>query len=166
MCRPSPGPDPLPIDPELELRDENALRVRRRAKEGRGSGRSVGPATLAVVALGGGVGAAARYGVSALVPVAPGQFPWATLCTNLSGSFLLGFALVLVVERLPPIRHLRPFLAAGVLGAFTTMSTFLVETALLVQGGNVATGLGYASATVVAGVLLAWAGITTARSLP
>ncbi|MEK7410542.1 MAG: CrcB family protein, partial [Actinomycetota bacterium] len=74
----------------------------------------------------GALGTLARYGISTAFPVTPQQIPWATLVINLSGSFLLGFMLS-VVERLPPNRFVRPFLAVGVLGGFTTFSTFAVE---------------------------------------
>ena len=81
---------------------------------------------VAVIGVGGALGTLARYGIATTFPVAPQQFPWATLAINLSGSFLLGFMLA-ATERLPPNRFLRPFLAVGVLGGFTTFSTFAVE---------------------------------------
>ncbi len=78
---------------------------------------------LAAVALGGALGATARYAVAQLVHGAPGSFPWATFWTNASGSLVLGAVLVLVAERYPPTRYLRPFMATGFLGAYTTYST-------------------------------------------
>jgi CrcB protein len=118
---------------------------------------------LAVVALGGMVGASARYGIAQLLPVESGHFPWATFWANLAGSFLLGLALVLVLERFPPSRYLRPFAATGVLGAFTTMSTYQVETALLLEDGHAATALLYAVGSLVAGLALAAAGMHAGR---
>ncbi len=112
------------------------------------------------------VGATARFKLAEALPTRPGHFPWATLWTNLSGSFVLGFLLVLVLERFPPTRYVRPFLATGVLGAYTTMSTFTVETALLVKDGHSATGLLYAIGSVTAGLVLAYAGIAAARLTP
>ena len=118
---------------------------------------------LAVIAIGGMIGAAARFKVAEALPIKPGHFPWATFWTNLSGSFLLGFLLVVLMDRLPANRYVRPFLATGILGAYTTMSTFMVETALLVKDDHAATALLYALGTVAAGVFLAYAGIAIAR---
>lgn len=124
------------------------------------------PGVLAVVALGGMVGATARLELARALPTSPGRFPWATFWTNLSGSFLLGMLMIVLLERFPPTRYLRPFLATGVIGAYTTMSTYLVETAVLIGDGHVATGLAYGVGTVVAGIALTYAGVTAARLLP
>jgi CrcB protein len=118
---------------------------------------------LAVISLGGMLGASARYGIAEWLPTATGQFPWATFWTNLSGSFLLGVFLALVLERFRATRYLRPFVATGILGAFTTMSTYEVETALLIKDGHAATGLLYAIGSLIAGLVLAYAGIRAGR---
>ena len=123
----------------------------------------VEPDVLAVIAVGGIAGSAARFKLAEALPVGSGRFPWATFWTNVSGSFLLGFLLVLLLERFPPTRYVRPFLATGILGAFTTMSTFMVETALLVKDGHVATAAGYGFGTLAAGLGLAYAGVVAAR---
>ena len=72
---------------------------------------------LAVIAAGGMLGASARYGVAQLIPTSPGAFPWATFWTNMSGSFLLGVLLMVLLGRLPHTRLVRPFLATGILAA-------------------------------------------------
>jgi fluoride exporter len=95
--------------------------------------------------------------------VQPGRFPWATFWTNVGGSLLLGLLLAVLLERLRPHTYLRPFVATGALGAFTTMSTFQVETALLLRDGHAGVGLVYAVTSVVAGILAAFAGITLGR---
>jgi CrcB protein len=118
---------------------------------------------LAAIALGGMVGASARYGIARVAPVRAGHFPWATFATNLAGSFLLGLLLVVLLERLRPTRYLRPFAATGILGAFTTMSTYQVEMVLLVRDGHASTALLYAVGTVAAGVGLAFAGARAGR---
>jgi CrcB protein len=118
---------------------------------------------IAVIALGGMIGATARLKLSEALPTEGGRFPWATFWTNLSGSFVLGFLLVLLLERARPTRYLRPFLATGILGAFTTMSTYTVETALLVKDGHSSTALVYGLGSLVGGILLAYAGIVTGR---
>jgi CrcB protein len=135
-----------------------ALRLRLRGPSGRAQ-----PDVLAVIALGGMLGASARYGVAQWLPNGAERFPWATFCTNLSGSFLLGLLLVLLLERFPPTRLLRPFLATGILGAFTTMSTYEVETALLVKDGHAVTGIIYGVGSLIAGLALAYFGIHAGR---
>jgi len=121
---------------------------------------------LAVVAAGGMIGASARYGIAHLLPPATGRFPWATFVENLSGSFLLGLLLVALLERFPPSRYLRPFLATGVLGAFTTMSTYQLETALLIKDGHAVTATVYAFTSLAGGLALAYAGIQAGRLTP
>jgi CrcB protein len=128
--------------------------------------RKARPDVLAVIAMGGMLGATARFKLSEALPTKAGRFPWATFWTNLSGSFLLGFLLLLVLERFPPTRYIRPFLATGILGAYTTMSTYTVETALLIKDGHAATALLYGIGSVAAGVFLAYAGIVAARLTP
>ncbi|MCU1462022.1 MAG: CrcB family protein [Acidimicrobiales bacterium] len=119
---------------------------------------------LGAIALGGALGAPARYGVAQLVHGAPGRFPWATLWTNLSGSLALGIVLVVLVERFPPARHARPFVATGFLGAYTTYSTFAVDTDVLVQHGHVATAAAYVVASMVGGFVAVWLGVSLARA--
>lgn len=156
----------IPIDPDLAPSDpaEPSVSTRRRVPR-RHSGRAQ-PDVLAAIALGGMLGASARFGVSRWLPTHPNGFPWATFWTNLSGSFLLGLLLVLLLERFPPTRLVRPFLATGILGAFTTMSTYEVETALLVKNGHVLTALAYGLGSLVAGLALAYAGILAGRLTP
>jgi fluoride exporter len=121
---------------------------------------------LAAIAAGGALGAPARYEVAQIIHVAPDTFPWATFWTNVSGSFALGFLLVLLIERYPPTRYLRPFFATGFLGAFTTFSTFAVETDLLIKDGHAALGLVYALVSLAAGFAAVWVGILGARLAP
>ena len=156
----------MPVDPDLAPSDPAQPSVAARPRPLRRRGGRVRPDVLAVISLGGMVGATARYGLAQALPTAPGHFPWATFWTNLSGSFVLGFFLILVLERFPPTRYLRPFVATGILGAYTTMSTYLVETAVLLKDGHAATALLYGLATLVIGVALAAAGIVAARVLP
>ena len=124
------------------------------------------PTVLAAVDLGGALGAPARYGMSRLIRVAAHGFPWATFWTNVSGSLALGFVLVLILERFPAARYWRPFVASGFLGAYTTYSTFAVETDLLARAGRLPTALIYDSASLVAGFLAVVAGMWAARALP
>jgi CrcB protein len=112
------------------------------------------------------VGASARFKISEALPTRAGHVPWATLWTNLSGSFLLGFVLIVILERFPPTPYFRPFLATGVLGAFTTMSTYSIETALLIKNDHPATAVLYGLGSIAAGVFVTYAGIVAARLAP
>ncbi|HEY2667903.1 MAG TPA: CrcB family protein, partial [Actinomycetota bacterium] len=98
-----------------------------------------------------------------VIRVHANAFPWATFWTNVSGSLALGLFLTLVLERFPPSRYLRPFVATGFMGAYTTYSTFAVETDLLVKNGHAAVGLAYALASLGAGLGAVWAGMWVAR---
>jgi fluoride exporter len=150
----------LPSDPDISVAGDRDARERAPAR------RRTPPLVLAAVALGGALGTPARYAVAQLIHVAPGSFPWATLWTNLTGSFALGFLLAFILERFPPTRYLRPFVATGFLGAYTTYSTFAVETVLLLKDGHVTVALAYAFSSLVAGFAAAWTGLLAARALP
>lgn len=108
---------------------------------------------LAVISLGGGVGALARYGFSVLVPTAPGGFPWATVSVNVVGCWLMGVLMVLSTEVFPTHRLLRPFLGVGVLGGFTTFSTYAVEAHQQLRFGTVLLSFGYLAGTVLGALL-------------
>jgi CrcB protein len=125
--------------------------------------RPLSPAVLAAVAAGGAVGAPARVGLARLITTGSATgFPWATFVTNVSGSLALGMIMVLFLEHLPHTartRLLRPFLAAGFCGAFTTFSTMAVEIDLRVRAGYAGTATLYALISVVAGLAAALAGM-------
>jgi fluoride exporter len=154
----------IPIDPDLVPTDPAEPAIGRKRRLRRGGQRRSRPDVLAVIAIGGMLGATARFKLAEALPTRAGHFPWATFWTNLSGSFLLGFLLIVLLERFAPTRYVRPFLVTGILGAYTTMSTFTVETALLIKDGHAATGLLYLLGSVTAGVFLAYAGIVAART--
>lgn len=112
---------------------------------------------LAMVAAGGALGSAARYGVGLVWP-----HPAATLIVNLVGCAVLGF----VVEALPAeSRLLRLFLGPGVLGGFTTFSTYAVETRVLVADGQPGTAVAYALGTLVGALTALSLGMLAARIL-
>jgi len=118
------------------------------------------------VALGGALGTPARYGISLAVTVTPGTFPWGTFWTNISGSFALGLVLAVLLERFPPTRYLRPFVATGFLGAYTTYSTFAVESDRLMKNGHVGVGLAYVGASLAGGFGAVWIGLSLGRVVP
>jgi CrcB protein len=118
---------------------------------------------VAAVAAGGALGALARYGVGLALPPAPGAFPVATFGINVLGCLLIGVLLVLVTEVRAAHPLVRPFLATGVLGGFTTFSTYAVDAQLLLVTGHAATAFGYLAGTLVAAVLATWVGAAVTR---
>jgi len=117
----------------------------------------------AAVALGGAIGAPIRYEIAVALPTPAGGFPVSTFLINVTGSLVLGLLLTLIVERWPPSTYLRAFAATGVLGAYTTWSTFMVDTDVLLRGGSVAMAVLYVLATLVAGLGAAAVGILAGR---
>ncbi len=97
---------------------------------------------MAAIAVGGALGTLARYGTDRALVSDPLGFPWATFAVNVTGSFLLGVVVTLVVERWPPTRYVRPFAAIGFCGGFTTFSTLAVETTQRIQHGQVGLAAG------------------------
>ncbi|EWM11393.1 fluoride efflux transporter CrcB [Kutzneria sp. 744] len=116
---------------------------------------------LAVIALGGGLGAVARYGISLWLPTTPGHFPWGTFLINVTGCFLIGVLMVRWGQR--PL--LRPFLGVGILGGFTTFSTYAVETRALLTPGDAPLALAYLFGTLAAAVLAVLVGVALTRTL-
>lgn len=120
---------------------------------------------LLLVAAGGALGSAARYGVGRLLgPQMSGAIPWHTLLVNATGAFAIGLLLV-AAARLGWPGWWRPFLAVGILGGYTTFSTFSLETVELALHGSYGTAVTYAFGTLVVGVLAAGAGILAGRSV-
>lgn len=111
--------------------------------------------TVAAVSLGGACGALARYAAGAQWPTQAGGFPWTTLLVNTLGCALIGILMVTVVARWPHRRLLRPFWGTGVLGGFTTFSTYAVDVERLATGGAIATATSYLLLTPVLAILAA-----------
>ncbi|MFR9799541.1 fluoride efflux transporter FluC [Streptomyces sp. MS06] len=118
---------------------------------------------VAAVALGGGAGAAARYAVSLSSSVPAGGFPWPTFWTNVAGCAVMGVFMVLITEAVAAHRLVRPFVGTGVLGGFTTFSTYAVGLQQLVDGGHAGTALAYLAATPLAALLSVWAAAAATR---
>jgi CrcB protein len=116
------------------------------------------------VALGGGIGAAARYGVNVWSGRVLGtEFPWHTLIVNVVGCFIMGLLTGLMAQKLNLSPEARAFLTTGILGGFTTFSAFSLEAALMIERGELGTALGYALASVIGSVLALFAGLAIAR---
>lgn len=115
------------------------------------------------VALGGAMGATARYGVNRAAVAAFGPaFPWATLIVNVAGSFVMG-ALVVVLSRVG--NAWAPLLMTGVLGGFTTFSAFSLDTLTLWQRGAQGAAAAYVAASVGLSLLAIAAGLAVARGM-
>jgi CrcB protein len=120
---------------------------------------------LAAVAAGGALGAAARYLTGEHWPTAPGDLPLTTGVINLVGSAAIGVLMVVVSERLPHRRLVRPFLGTGVLGGFTTFSAYAVDVQHLATSGQLARAALYLVATPVLSLLAAALGSRAASML-
>ncbi|MFJ6786123.1 fluoride efflux transporter FluC [Streptomyces angustmyceticus] len=132
----------------------------RRAAPWHGQGGVIG-----VVAAGGAIGATARYGAGLLWPTASGAFPWTTLTVNAVGCALMGVLMVVITEVRAAHRLVRPFLGTGVLGGFTTFSTYAVDIQRLVGGGRPAAALAYLAGTVLVALAAVWGAVTGTRAL-
>ncbi|MEU3346828.1 fluoride efflux transporter CrcB [Streptomyces sp. NPDC006700] len=118
---------------------------------------------VAMVALGGGLGATARYAVSLRLPTPAGGFPWAIFWVNAFGCAVMGVFMVVITDVWAAHRLVRPFFGTGVLGGFTTFSTYAVDFQRLVDSGHARTGLAYLAATPCAALAAVWLAMTAAR---
>ncbi|MFG2625029.1 fluoride efflux transporter CrcB [Streptomyces sp. NPDC048473] len=118
---------------------------------------------VAVVALGGALGASARYGATLIWPTAPGGFPWTTLIVNVIGCAVIGVFMVVISDAWAAHRLVRPFFGTGVLGGFTTFSTYAVDIERLVDGGRARTGLAYLGLTLLAALAAVWSAVWATR---
>lgn len=140
---------PLPAAPDLRDSTRGLLRSRWDV--------------LLAIAAGGAVGSLARWGVAAALPHDGHELPWSTVLENVPGALLLGVLMVFVVDVWPPTRWVRPFLGVGVLGGYTTFSTYMLDTRDLLAGGEAVLALTYLFGTLVVGLLAVWLGIVLAR---
>jgi CrcB protein len=123
---------------------------------------------LVLVSAGGAIGAALRfltYQVFAGYAVARGGqiFPWATLAVNVVGSFLMGLAVVTILERFDGSPELRAFIMAGILGGFTTFSAFSLDAADLYANRSLEAVAAYIAGSVVLSIAGLVAGMALAR---
>ena len=115
------------------------------------------------VLAGAGLGGLSRYVLGSWIMTRfGGRFPLGTFAINVSGAFLIGLVAVLFTERLLPHPNLRLFLVVGLLGGYTTFSSFEFEALELVRDGARWMGLCYVAGSVVAGYLAVWLGAVLA----
>jgi len=121
---------------------------------------------LLAIAAGGAIGAVLRYWTSVSVHGRLGAaFPYGTLTVNVIGSLLMGFLYIWLIERMTVGPVLRAFLMIGLLGAFTTFSTFSVETLNLLESGQVTRALANVMISVIVCITAAALGVLAARQL-
>lgn len=122
--------------------------------------------TALAVALGGALGALARWGATLWIDrTVGGSFPWGTFSVNVVGCFVLGAAVVWIqsTEASAPVRH---FLTVGLMGSFTTFSTYSFETLALLETGAWLRAGGYALGSLAVGLTAVAAGMFLAGRLP
>ncbi|MGW7684078.1 fluoride efflux transporter CrcB [Kribbella sp. NPDC054772] len=142
-----------PVDSDVDLRIDGR------------AGRAHDPVILGAIAIGGAFGATARYLVGLAWPTPVGGFPVSTLLINVVGCGLIGILMVVVTDVLTRQRLLRPFLGTGVLGGFTTFSTYAVDIQRLVTGQHAGTALLYLVTTIVGALLAVRATVSATRAL-
>jgi fluoride exporter len=163
MTEPAVDAGALPVDPDVEPQER--LPPLRLADVARAVHRVVVERwdVLALISLGGALGSLARWGTSELWPSGDARFPWATLQVNVLGAALIGLLMVLVRRHGSEGRYARPFLGAGVLGGYTTFSTYALDVhGLLLAHRPLLAGL-YLLASPLLGLLAVWLGVTIGR---
>jgi len=120
---------------------------------------------LGVIVIGGVIGALSRYQIGHSWPTGTWNFPFATLTINLVGCFVIGLFLVAITEMITPHRLLRPFFGTGVLGGFTTFSSYALDITTLLRTGHQGLALAYLAATAIGGVVAVSFGMLVMRQL-
>lgn len=121
--------------------------------------------TVVGVAVGGAVGALARWGLAVALGRRFPAFPVGTMAVNVVGSFLLGLLFVLLTERVDASPVVRVSLTTGLLGAFTTFSTFSFETFRLLEDGSLGSAAMSAAGNLGLGLVAIWIGVNVARAV-
>ena len=125
--------------------------------------REISKPALWAVAAGGAIGALARYGLTEAFPTEPGSFDVATFIANTAGGLLIGVLMIVVTEVAPGLRLVRPFVGVGILGGFTTFSTYIVDIGLAASAGATVLAVVYAFATMAAALGAAAGGMYATR---
>ncbi|MGX9227081.1 fluoride efflux transporter FluC [Streptomyces albus] len=149
-----------PVDPDLGPEPAFRPGVRSRARWWRDQG-----LVLAVVALGGTLGAWARYAATLLWPTPAGTFPWTILLVNVTGCALMGAFMVLLTDAWAAHRLVRPFFGTGVLGGYTTFSTYAVDIRGLLEEHRPGLALGVLALTPATALAAVWLTATLTRRL-
>jgi CrcB protein len=120
---------------------------------------------LLAVAVGGGVGSLARYWLAGWIQPSGALFNWGIFAVNILGGLLMGLIVEMSALRLNLSPELRAFLTVGILGGFTTFSTFSLDSALLLQRGEYLLAASYMIGSVVLSIVALFAGLWIVRTL-
>lgn len=120
---------------------------------------------LGAVAAGGVLGSLSRYAVGLALPHDTGAFAWSTFLVNITGSLAMGVLVVWVLSMTSPHPWLRPFLGVGVLGGWTTFSSFALDIHAMVQAGHALVAAAYLVGSLVAGLVAVGLGISLGERL-
>ncbi|HUG15631.1 MAG TPA: fluoride efflux transporter CrcB [Thermomicrobiales bacterium] len=121
--------------------------------------------TLLLIAVGGALGTVGRYGVSLWVTQRIGPGPLGIFIVNVTGAFLIGFVLVATETRFPLSLDTRRFIAVGLLGGYTTFSTLMFETMMLIEAGSYTRAVANSLGSIAVGLVAVALGIALARAL-
>lgn len=121
---------------------------------------------IALVAIGGAIGSILRYlAAIGAARLAGPDWPYGTVFVNVTGSFLMGVVVELIARRFNASVEIRLFVATGILGGYTTFSSFSLDASSLFERGGLTDALAYVLASVVLGILALFAGLAFARHL-
>jgi CrcB protein len=118
---------------------------------------------VAAVGIGGVIGAQARYGLGRALPHGPTALPWSTVLINASGCLAIGILMAVLLARVTPPRLARPFLGVGILGGYTTYSSFATDTVGLLDRHRPGLAATYLAVTVVSCAVAVWLGSALTR---
>jgi CrcB protein len=121
--------------------------------------------TALAIAVAGAIGALARWGVGTWFGQRFPTFPWGTLVVNVSGSFLLGVLFAALIERAAGSQMMRVALTTGLMGAYTTFSTFSLETFRLFEDGATGAALANIGLSLALGLVAVWLGVSLGRAV-
>ena len=117
------------------------------------------------VALGGAIGAVSRYALAGTISSRFGTGPLGIFVVNVSGAFLIGFVMALTDERISVSPDIRRFVTVGILGGYTTFSTWMYETHQLAEAGDISRAMLNIVGSTLAGLIAVWIGVLAGRSL-
>jgi len=117
------------------------------------------------VALGGALGALARYGLDEAIGRRAGPFPWGIFVVNITGAFLIGLLVEVLEPRFEDTTWVRTAIITGFLGAYTTFSTLSLDTYRLLDEGHVGSAIANSVGTLALGLVAVWLGLKVGRAV-